>query len=71
MLSINNLTKKFGAKKIVDNVSLSIKEGGIALLIGPSGVGKSTLIRILNNLETIDSGTITIDGKNLLSRSIS
>lgn len=65
MLSIDNLSKKFGKKTILENVSLEIAPGSIGLLLGASGVGKSTLLRILNNLETYDSGTIMLDGKKL------
>lgn len=61
MLIIKNLSKQFRGKKILDNVSLTVAKGGIAMLVGPSGVGKSTLLRILNNLETIDQGTIALD----------
>lgn len=59
MLKIQNLTKTFHKKVILDNVSLSLEKGEIALLLGASGVGKSTLLRILNNLEAADSGAIT------------
>ncbi len=65
MLSIENLTKKFGRKKVLDAVSLSVPKGGIAVLLGPSGVGKSTLLRVLNNLESIDEGIINLDGAPL------
>lgn len=46
-------------------MSFSVARGEIALLLGPSGVGKSTLLRILNNLTSVDSGTITLDNKPL------
>lgn len=65
MLKINNLSKSFGTKKILNNVSLELQTGEIAILLGSSGVGKSTLLRILNNLETYDSGTVTLDDKPL------
>lgn len=65
MLKIENVVKTFHEKKILDSVSLSVKSGEIALLLGSSGVGKSTLLRILNNLETIDSGTIILNGEPL------
>lgn len=65
MLKINQLTKSFGPKKILNNISLTIKKGEIAVFLGSSGVGKSTLLRILNNLETINSGTIALDDKEL------
>lgn len=65
MLKINNITKIFNGKKVVDNVSLHVKKGEIAVLLGKSGVGKSTILRILNNLESIDSGSVEIDHKKI------
>jgi ABC-type polar amino acid transport system ATPase subunit len=65
MLSLNAITKKFNNKTILDAVSLTVKPGEIAVLLGSSGVGKSTLLRILNNLETIDAGTLLLNGKPL------
>ena len=65
MLKIKNVNKHFDGKKILDNVSLSVGKGEIAILLGASGVGKSTLLRILNNLETIDTGTVELDDKPL------
>jgi len=61
MLKIKNLTKSIQDKKIIDNLSLEIDRGKIAVLLGASGVGKSTLLRMLNNLETADSGTVELD----------
>jgi polar amino acid transport system ATP-binding protein len=65
MLKIKHLTKSFHAKKILNNVSLTVNKGEIALFLGSSGVGKSTLLRILNNLETVNSGTIELNGTSL------
>ena len=65
MLKINNIKKSYNQKKILNNISLTVNEGEIALFLGSSGVGKSTLLRILNNLETIDNGTFYLDGKLL------
>lgn len=65
MLKIKNLKKSIRGKSIVDDLSLNIGYGEIAVLLGSSGVGKSTLLRILNNLEKIDSGTVELDGKTL------
>ncbi len=65
MLKLENLTKIFHGKKVIDNVSVNIGTGEIAVFLGPSGVGKSTLLRLLNNLETLDAGTVTLNGKQL------
>lgn len=65
MLNIKNLTKKIKDKYILNDLSLSVKTGEIAVLLGSSGVGKSTLLRALNNLEMIDSGSVELDGKPL------
>lgn len=65
MLKIDQLTKTFGSKKILNNISLTANKGEIAVFLGSSGVGKSTLLRILNNLETINSGTIMLDNTRL------
>ncbi len=65
MLSITNLSKKFNSTYILHNISLAVGQGHIAVLLGPSGVGKSTLLRVLNGLETPDSGTVTLDNKEL------
>lgn len=65
MLSIKNLTKVFDGKKVLNNVSLNVRPGAITVLLGSSGVGKSTLLRVLNNLESIDTGTVELDGKLL------
>lgn len=62
MLIINALSKSIRGKKILNDVSLSVEAGSIALLMGRSGVGKSTLLRVLAGLETADSGTALIDG---------
>lgn len=65
MLIIENLSKKFKDRTILDAVSLRVNTGEIAVLLGQSGVGKSTLLRILNGLETADAGTVSVDGKVL------
>ena len=65
MLKIENLTKTFGKKKVLNDISLSVRKGEIAVLLGQSGTGKSTLLRVLNNLEHPDAGTIELNGKPL------
>lgn len=60
-----NLTKKFGAKTALNNVSLSVSRGKIIGLLGPNGSGKKTMIKIANGLLTPTSGEILIDEKNI------
>lgn len=67
MLKIHNLTKSFSEKKILKNISFSVDKGTIAVFLGGSGVGKSTLLRILNNLEQPDSGTLELNGENIFT----
>lgn len=70
MLRIKNISKTFNNKIILNDISLDVPPGKVAFLLGESGVGKSTLLRILNNLEAYDNGTITLDGKVLYKTNI-
>lgn len=65
MLELRNISKKFGKKEILSNFSLTIPEKQILAIVGPSGGGKTTLLRMLAGLETIDSGEIFYDGVSL------
>jgi phosphonate transport system ATP-binding protein len=62
MLSIEGLSRRFGSKTAVDNVSLNIETGRFVGVIGRSGAGKSTLLRMINRLERASSGQIRFDG---------
>lgn len=66
-LVISHLSKSFGEKKVLDDVSLEIEKGDIFGVLGISGAGKSTLVRCINGLETFDSGEIWYQGKLLSS----
>ena len=66
MIEVKNITKTYGNKKVVDNVSLSIQEGKITSFIGPNGAGKSTLLSIMSRLLKRDSGEVLVDGKDIL-----
>lgn len=65
MLTVQNLTRQFGAKKAVDDVSLTIEAGSFVGVIGRSGAGKSTLLRMINRLQEPSSGTIRWKDKDV------
>ncbi|GIG27942.1 amino acid ABC transporter ATP-binding protein [Cellulomonas marina] len=65
LVVLRGVQKHFGALHVLKDVDLSIGRGEVVVLVGPSGSGKSTLCRTINRLETIDEGTITIDGAPL------
>lgn len=65
MLEILNLSKTISGKKILNDISLKVRHGEIAILLGSSGVGKSTLLRVLNNLDNYDEGKFFLDDKPL------
>jgi len=59
---LDRVNKHFGELHVLNDISVSVAKGEVVVVIGPSGSGKSTLCRVINRLETIDSGTITVDG---------
>ncbi len=65
VLEVDGLNKSFGGKKILENISFQLQVGEILAIIGPSGAGKTTILRCINNLEKCDNGTIKIDGNYL------
>ncbi|MFI5527183.1 amino acid ABC transporter ATP-binding protein [Kitasatospora sp. NPDC051853] len=65
LVVLSGVDKHFGELHVLRDIDLTIARGEVVVVIGPSGGGKSTLCRTINRLETIDSGTITIDGKPL------
>lgn len=62
MIQLNNVSKKYGSQRVLDNVDLQINKGEVIVICGPSGSGKSTLIKAINGLNSIDNGTIRLEG---------
>jgi ABC-2 type transport system ATP-binding protein len=65
MIEIKNVTKKYGEKKAVDNVSFKVNDGDIFAFIGHNGAGKTTLIKAMIGIHDFDEGDILIDGKSI------
>jgi glutamate transport system ATP-binding protein len=65
LVVIDHVNKHFGELHVLKDITTTIHRGEVVVVIGPSGSGKSTLCRAINRLETIDDGTISIDGKVL------
>lgn len=67
-IEARNIMKSYGTEnrvQVINNITCGIEEGQICAVVGPSGSGKSTFLNILGALDTLDSGTLTIGGKNL------
>jgi glutamate transport system ATP-binding protein len=65
LVVLSDVQKHFGQLHALKDIELTVKRGEVVVIIGPSGSGKSTLCRTINRLETIDEGTITLDGQPL------
>jgi glutamate transport system ATP-binding protein len=65
LVRLSHVDKHFGDLHVLRDINLQVRRGEVVVVIGPSGSGKSTLCRAINRLETIDSGEILIDGKQL------
>jgi glutamate transport system ATP-binding protein len=65
LIELRNVNKYFGELHVLRDIDLTVGKGEVVVVIGPSGSGKSTLCRTINRLETVASGTITLDGQPL------
>jgi ABC transporter related protein len=69
LIEVEDLSKSFGEKKILKNISVDIREGDVVCVIGPSGSGKSTFLRCLNRLEEPTDGHIFFEGVDICDKS--
>ena len=65
MIEVKNLVKKYGENTILNNINFEVEKGEVVSLIGPSGSGKSSILRSIVDLEDITSGEILIEGYNI------
>ena len=65
LIKIKSVVKEFGDNRVLDGLSLSVREGEVVVIVGPSGCGKSTLLRCINGLEPIQGGEITLRGQKV------
>lgn len=65
MIQLEGITKSFGSLQVLKGIDLTIHQGEIVSIVGPSGAGKTTLLQIMGTLDKPDAGTVSIDGENL------
>ena len=65
MITIDNVNKKYGDKKILDRINLDIQPGELVFIVGSSGAGKSTLLNLIGGLDTVSSGNIYCDNMDI------
>src|SRR6516225_8753380 len=65
MIAVRGVSKRFDSLEVLRQVSLEVRPGEVLVIVGPSGGGKSTLLRCLCHLETPDDGQIVIDGRRI------
>jgi polar amino acid transport system ATP-binding protein len=70
MIKVEQLKKSFGTLQVLKGIDMELKKGEVVAIIGPSGGGKSTFLRCLNRLETVDAGSIAIEGNYLVQNGI-
>ena len=67
VFEVKDLRKSFAGKEVLKGISFSVEEGEVVAVIGPSGGGKTTLLRCINQLERIDSGNISVNGMDMVA----
>src|SRR5215211_4761837 len=65
MIEIDRVTKSYGDRRVVEDLSLTVPESAFCVLLGPSGCGKSTILRMINRLVPFDSGAIRVGGEDV------
>ena len=65
MLAANDITVRFGERTVLDAVTLTVASGEVVALLGPSGIGKSTLLRVIAGLLTADDGSVWLDDRDV------
>lgn len=65
MIQLKNITKSFGSLQVLRGIDLSIEEGQVVSIVGPSGAGKTTLLQIMGTLDKADSGQVIINGQDI------
>lgn len=66
VLKVEHLKKSFGDNHVLKDISFDLMEGEVLSIIGPSGSGKSTLLRCITQLETMDAGSVNVNGKDMI-----
>ncbi|EGP9982019.1 amino acid ABC transporter ATP-binding protein [Listeria monocytogenes] len=69
-LKVTGLKKSFGANEVLKGIDIEVKEGEVVCVIGPSGLGKSTFLRCMNNLEEITAGEVVVDDFNITDKKV-
>ena len=69
MITLNNITKSFGSLQVLKGIDLTINQGEVVSIVGPSGAGKTTLLQIIGTLDRPDSGTVCIDSVDVTTLS--
>ncbi len=68
LIELKNITKDFGATRVLENVTMTVDKGDVVAVVGNSGCGKTTLLRCMNLLERPTAGQVFIDGEELTAK---